>query len=281
MAIGCKMKALGGGGYFKYTHATSVADIKMVNNNYKNDLTPDKKWIYPMPELWNSENIFNRGLVEEIVIDEFPKVSHTYFAYYISPLTHFTTFLPNAYWFDYTFSGCSKLESFDFGGRTFYPALLKYTFNNCKKLKTVNAIFGRKLIDCTGAFNGCILDKESVLRFATTAMPYPPSPITIGIHIDHQNDEEVLEALSLMETNGWVLTTQWNGTPTTSTASTFGLRRPVYAKLGIMELPDGTTEQILDWGHYVTNAEENGYQEFSSLDEAYKHFGLENKETTN
>jgi hypothetical protein len=41
-----------------------------------------------------------------------------------------------------------------------------------------------------------------------------------------------------------------------------------------MELPDGTTENFLDWGHYVTNWEENGYTEFASVEEAEQHFNI-------
>ena len=62
---------------------------------------------------------------------------------------------------------------------------------------------------------------------------------------------------------------QWNGTATAQASATYGLRRqPIYAKRGTMELPDGTTELYLDWGHYVTNWEQNGYMEFASLEEA-------------
>ena len=42
-----------------------------------------------------------------------------------------------------------------------------------------------------------------------------------------------------------------------------------------MELPDGTSERILEWGHYVTNWEENGYLEFSSVEEVEEYFGIE------
>ena len=103
--------------------------------------------------------------------------------------------------------------------------------------------------------------------------------ITMGIHIDYQNDTDVLTAITNAETKGWTLTVQWNGTPTTQTVSTFGLRKPsIYAKLGTVERPDGTTENVLDWGHYVTNWEENRYQEFSSIEEAEEHFNIKQTE---
>ena len=99
--------------------------------------------------------------------------------------------------------------------------------------------------------------------------------LTLGIHVDHQYDEEVLAAIENAEAKGWIVTVQWNGTATAQAASTFGLRRPaIYAQLGTHELPDGTAEPYLDWGHYVTNWEANGYEEFSSVEEAKEHFNI-------
>lgn len=86
-----------------------------------------------------------------------------------------------------------------------------------------------------------------------------------------------MAAISSAEVKGWTVTVQWNGTPTTKTSSsTFSLRKPlIYAKLGEIENLNGEKESFLDWGHYVTNWEENGYHEFSSLKEAHEHFNLE------
>ena len=77
--------------------------------------------------------------------------------------------------------------------------------------------------------------------------------ITIGVHVDHTNDEEVVAAITAAEEKGWTVTVQWNGTATAAASvSTYGLRRrnPVYAKLGA-PMEDG--KQPLDWGHYVTD----------------------------
>ena len=106
--------------------------------------------------------------------------------------------------------------------------------------------------------------------------------ITLGIHVDHKTDAEVLDAIANAEANGWTMTVQWNGTPTAQASVTYGLRKPpIYAKVSEMERPDGTTERVMDWGHYVTNPED--YQEFLSLEEAREYFGLpvENEELNN
>lgn len=96
--------------------------------------------------------------------------------------------------------------------------------------------------------------------------------ITVGVHVDHQADEEVIAAITGAEEKGWTVTAQWNGTATAdASVSTYGLRRrnPVYAKLGA-PMEDG--KQHLDWGHYVTDP--SGYMEFASLEEAKEYFGV-------
>ena len=103
--------------------------------------------------------------------------------------------------------------------------------------------------------------------------------ITMGIHIDHQTDDEVLEAIANAESKGWILTVQWNGTPTAQASVTYGLRTPpIYARVSEHELPDGTTERVLDWGHYVTDP--SGYEEFRSVEAAREHFGLPDEPLT-
>lgn len=125
-----------------------------------------------------------------------------------------------------------------------------------------------------GSFDRCQFDKDSVLRILNSIPAYTEGKhaCPIGIHVDHQTDEEVLAAIANAEAKGWTLTVQWNGTPTAATASTFGFGQLIYAKVGEMKRPDGTTEKVLDWGHYVTNPE--GYETFRSLESAYEYYGL-------
>lgn len=60
--------------------------------------------------------------------------------------------------------------------------------------------------------NNGILDKASVLRICNTVPTWTTGTheLWLGIHIDHQNDEEVLAAISNAEAKGWTLTVQWN-----------------------------------------------------------------------
>lgn len=150
--------------------------------------------------------------------------------------------------------------------------------HDCRWNKLKHVDFGLpKLSNGDGAFHSAQLDKESCLLLLNSLPEHTTGThkFMLGAHIDLQSDDEVLAAIADAEDKGWTVTVQWNGTPTAQTTSTFGLRKPsIYAKLSEIERPDGSKEQNLDWGHYVTNPED--YQEFSSLEDAYEHFNLPN-----
>ena len=163
------------------------------------------------------------------------------------------------------------------------PLKTKYILRNVRLTTT-------QLSTADDAFSNAQLTRKSALHILGILPPYTSGThkLTIGIHIDHKYDPDVNLALKKADINyeptvelpeevtegkGWTLTVQWNGTPT-STASTMAMGSLIYAKVSEHELPDGTTEQILDWGHYVTNWEERGYEQFRSLESAREYFGL-------
>lgn len=131
------------------------------------------------------------------------------------------------------------------------------------------------------------LDKTSALSVCNNIPNWEDGElheILIGIYEGYKTDQDVLDALALAEEKGWTLTVQWGKiappewTQAQAQATTYSMRQQqsVYAKLGEpTEHPDGTIRPVLDWGHYITNWEENGYQEFASIEEAYEHFNLE------
>lgn len=155
-------------------------------------------------------------------------------------------------------------------------------FYNCQNLS--NSQFPTALpalTDGTGMFSNCKLSKEvaiSILNSLQTASSVTTNNtwcITMGIHIDHQTDEEVITAITAAEEKGWTVTVQWNGTATAAAASTYSLRRAaVQARVVEIVDEDGHVGKFLEWGHYVTNAEENDYTEFASLEEAKEHFNI-------
>lgn len=153
---------------------------------------------------------------------------------------------------------------------------LTSAFSCCFKLKTFPTNYP-KASTAANMFNKCEIPGEAAIAVLNSLPAYTSGshPITMGIHADYEKDPDVLAALDNAEAKGWTVARQWNGTATAQTASTWGLRRrPIYAKVLETDLPDGTTERVLDWGHYVTNWEENGYQEFASEEEAKEYFNI-------
>ena len=170
------------------------------------------------------------------------------------------------------FQDCSMLTTFT----SDMPALTdgSYMFSTCRELTTFTSDLPA-LTKGSGMFESCKLNKESALRVLNSIPAYTSGShkLTIGIHIDHKTDEEVLAAIDAANAKGWTLTVQWNGTPTAQAATTYGLRKPpIYARVSEIERPDGTTERYLDWGHYVTDP--TGYEEFRSVEAAREYFGL-------
>ena len=139
----------------------------------------------------------------------------------------------------------------------------------CSGLKVIDATFP-KLSDGRGFATSAKLDKVSALRIFNSIPAHSSGShqLAIGIHIDHKTDEEVLAAIAAAEAKGWTLSLGWNGTPTASAASTYGLRTPsIYARV-----IEGEHGKHLDWGHYVTDP--TGYEEFATLEEALETWGL-------
>ena len=178
-----------------------------------------------------------------------------------------------------------NLLSLENADSMFYASTNIYHFESpLPKLRTAKNMFGP---DWAG--RSFSLDKTSVLSICNNIPNWEDGELhelTIGIYEGYNTDQDVLDALALAEEKGWTLTVQWGkvAPPEWTQAqaqatTTYSMRRPetttVYAKLGEpTEHPDGTIRPVLDWGHYITNWEENGYQEFASIEEAYEHFNL-------
>lgn len=234
-------------------------------------VTSDGYWVYPLPKCDDVFQFAHQGSAPTIAsklkhIDVDGSLFGKFGGYWVSQSN--------------VFGWCGKLETVKI--TNYKPTYMNVWFEQCTKLRHVDVDYSGMTTagsNLAGCFRGCILDKWSVLKLNET-LPVchtnnSNKNITLGIHIDYQNDEEVLAAITNAESKGWTLTVQWNGTPTAHASVTYGLRKPpIYVRVDKRELPDGAMEQNLDWGHYVTNPED--YQEFSSLEEAYEHFGLPN-----
>ena len=275
--------------YNKYASCYTVEDMQAVNPDYKNDLTADGAWIYPLPKLQNAEMAFAsmrcksaKFYMPELVRGRriFQLLSGKSTTYAESVEVYAPKLILKSNYYE-------GVEIIFLEARI---RELKVEFSPATTYISKDfAIFGLQnfemnempnLTGLPGAFQNAELNKTSILRLIAQLPTWESGNhlATFGIHTDLQTDEDVIAAIANAEAKGWTLTVQWNGTPTSQTASTFGLRKPIYAKLDTVERPNGRTENVLDWGHYVTNWEENGYQEFSSIEEAEEHFNIKQTE---
>ena len=315
----------------KYADCATVDDMKLINENYKEDLTTDGEWVYPLPNCtklsggWGSgpfssaknlkkwhipllectslSSAFDSTSLMDVDLYA-PKCTSLYFSFGGTNITGFNCKIDAKQVTDisYTFTASKGIKNIEiYVERPGYANgfannainLMKvsgyisgdgiieamYMYENDKNLKTILPDRFPILQKGERLALGCQLTKECAKSILDSIPSYDDGSvhnIGLGIHIDHQTDEEMLAAIENAETKGWTTTIQWNGVASAQTASTFGLRKPmIYAKVVDSQLPNGEPKQDLEWGHYVTNWEENGYQEFSSLDEAYEHFGIE------
>ena len=284
----------------KYAECTSFSQMTEVAkayglSSYKEDLTSDGEWVYPIPKV-------TRGYEMFMNCQDVKKCSNEIVTHMTSQYRLFSTCGLSGevdYHFPVSEDTCSELlfktkiekanvslptataighlvaDAFDVKEVSGYfpKATDAFCFAaSCRNLRVLNAEFPA-LQKGYLMFDKCQLEKASALRVLNSIPAYTSGshPLNIGIHVDHQNDEEVLAAIANAEAKGWTLAVQWNGTPT-STASTLSFGSLIYAKVVENEHPDGTTEKVLDWGHYVTNPE--GYEAFRSLESAYEYFGL-------
>lgn len=258
----------------KYATCVTYEDMNAVNPNYMDDLTSDGWWVYPLPKLKQYSPTFGT-YANHLTTAQRNKFTHFVID---GDIAHVLDGDGNSAWPRYTYAGFAKnsyLEEF----RCFTNGAERCSsmFHKCYRLtKYRGALLYCKKAD--SMFDGCVLDKDSVLHIAETLCDFSgteTNKITLGIHIDHEQDEEVLAALTQIEGKGWSVVAQYNGQPSAA-ASAFGWGRLIYARMHDCELPDGSITRHLDWGHYVTHPED--YETFRSLEAAYGYFGLEQPE---
>ncbi len=263
----------------KYAECTNIADMLAVNPDYKNDLTSDGEWVYPLPEMVYAggkypdyQGIFYRAQKIKKIKLVLPKAKSIGYSFNSPVLEELDIEVPiissnNYVDIGHIVQGSCSPKKF----RCVAPLhrnFNQFLWNNSKQKHL--KLYAPNMRN--GTFEAQ-LDKESALGLMAGLGVFAneTNTLTIGIHIDYQNDPEVLAAISDAEAKGWTLTVRWNGTATAA-ASVMRFSQLIYAKVGEMEMPDGTTERVLDWGHYVTN--EEGYETFRSLESAYEYFGL-------
>lgn len=267
---------------YKYAACVNLADMRAVNPEYKKDLTSDGEWLYALTSLevcneGDAWGLFASSPIKKINL-EFPSLKST------------KSLLRNAFGLEtakLNLPVCTNMHSPLLGNPLVHSAeviapvattafyAFGHRYNPCPKLSHVR-LYAPMLSNAYWAFESCILDRDSVQNIVSTIPAYTSGlhPLDLGIHIDHQTDEDVLAAIAEAEAKGWTLTVKWNGTPT-SGVSTLDLEE-IYAKVTESEYGEYTDENgtrcTLDWGHYVTDTTD--YKLFFSLVEAEQYFKL-------
>lgn len=192
----------------KYANCVTRADMDAVNPNYLDDVTLDGWWVYPVPKLLQLGRTFsyNSGFTQA----------------QRNKITHFVTDAPLAYnnynngnheWPLYSALGFWSMKKLvEFRVTENRVELASRMFAGDESL----CIYRGALDDCkdgSDMFNMCILDKASVLHIAETLNDkrnYRNPRFLLGIHIDHQDDPEILAAVDTIAAKGWEVTVQWN-----------------------------------------------------------------------
>ena len=181
-------------------------------------------------------------------------------------------------------------------------------FLDCSNLTTFTSDLS-SLTNGNGMFDGCKLDAQSVANIIHTIKdmnnvdPLEPMPnITIGIGCNNTAEDQLLfaqecdcdtwqELLDDFSAKNWTVTFQCNGRPTT----TYNMRRgeilPIYAKLEEVTMhadekerkpyytytsADGSKFYNINYFH-STNGSTDGYDVFSSLEEAVETYNVIHK----
>lgn len=211
----------------KYAGFTNMPDLYAAYPDFQNDLTSDSGWIYSLTNLKYIDN--TKIGVGDVHWRAFRNFKANYAYFYVPNLTRIDSQLlagdRNAppeveiYAPKLTTSGRIVADTGNWVKKvTAYLPLLSrgdHAFHANSKL----TFFEGELPSLSygyNAFNQTQLNKSSALRVLNSIPSYTSGnhPLTIGIHVDLQIDEEVLEVISNAETKGWTMTVQWNGDST-------------------------------------------------------------------
>lgn len=265
----------------KYAKCKTKNDLLAVNPDYMNDLTSDGEWIYPLSEFENSWQIFTSASKVKRLYLYAPKMTNSGELCELNGVEYVELDIPQCTNLRWAIWRCSKVTEI----RVNAPNLtIAHMFaESCGKLRVFQGNL-TKLSDAGNMFYGCQLDAQSAIGVLNNLPAYTSGTHTIcmGIHVDYENDPDVLVALDNATAKGWTVTRQWNGTPT-STTSTFGFKRiwvrKVEAEQGEYVAQDGTRWRV-EWCNMLSapdgsTPEDHGYELYRNVDAAVAYWGLQ------
>lgn len=199
----------------KYANCKTIGDMHAVNSDYKNDVTSEGEWIYPLPELVASDAAFGYGVFTDsskikIFKHELPKVSNLRAMFAGSSIeeVEIATDMPMSS--IYMILSGSKCRKCTLNAKNATDA--RFAIQGGQAANYLEELY----VDMPKATRfwtyGAKLNKESVLQIAENLQV--EGSTVLGIHVDYKNDEEVLAAIASLEAKGRTVAVQWNGTAT-------------------------------------------------------------------
>lgn len=258
----------------KYAHCVTKEDVLAVNPDFINDVTSDYEWVYPLDNIEAPSYVFhNNSHAAKKVLCYAPNATAAYMGVaWNNKVIEIDAYLPKVAHINCFVEYDNALKKV----RIHCPLVSEIHLSHANKLADVEVVPPYP-VQTKSTFKGIRLNKKSAIHVLSILPEWTDGKThagAFGIHIDHQNDEEVLAAIANAEAKGWTMTVQWNGTPT-SGISLMDLEE-IWCKVTESEYGEYTDENgkrvSLDWGHYVTDTSE--YKLFFSLVEAEQYFKL-------
>lgn len=296
----------------KYAKCVTVADLRAVNSNYKNDLTADGAWNWKLFKLTNGQDGFKWCSNLKSFTVDMPALTNGWAMFYYctklaiftgalpallnghdmfrscTSLTSFTVDLPSMTSSGSMFLNCTSLARFkgDLSSLLISNAYNQGFFQGCRSLTSFTGNLP-SLTNGNRMFYSCKLDLASVQNIAATindlSAQSKTGSITIGMQTNIKGMDELATALATIRSKGWTITEQYNGYVTEAAAVALLddesiWCKPVESEYGEYVNADGVRYTI-DWGHHIEDPDgrcnaELGYTEFFSLYDAAKAWNL-------
>ena len=214
-----------------------------------------------------------------------------------SNLTSFTSVLPSLLNGEEMFARCKALKSFSSDLSSMSNG--GYMFNGCTALTSFSSDLS-SLTSGNRMFEQCKLDATSVANIVHTLPTHESNgTITIGIGCDNTEADQLLfaqecdcenwqELLDDFSAKNWTVSFQCNGRPTTTYNMRRGETLPIYTKLEEVIMPTDEKERKPHYAYtsadgskffninyfHSTNGSTEGYDVFSSLEEAISTYNV-------
>jgi hypothetical protein len=280
------------------TQSTTIKSAVKVIDNKALDADDAHLMYWQTDGLTNGSNMFRQcSNLTSFTSDLSSLTDGSYMFRQCSNLTSFNSELPSLTSGNNMFMVCPKLTLFT----SDLPSLTngQQMFGGCSNLTSFNSNLS-SLDNGGGMFNNCKLDAKSVANIVHTLPTHESNgTISIGIGCDNTEADQLLfaqecdcetwqELLDDFSAKNWTVTFQCKGRPTTTYNMRRGETLPIYTKLVEVIMPTDENElkphydytsvdgsKFYNIHHFhSTNGSTEGYDVFSSLEEAISTYNV-------